>query len=666
MYCYKCGCELGRADHCPNCGTDVRTYKKIIYTSNYMYNDGLEKAKVRDLSGAILSLKDAIWFYKDNLDARNLLGLVYYEIGETVAALSEWVISENINNDRAHRKDNPAVRYLKEVQQNRQVTENINTAIRRYNHAIECCYSGNLDVAVLELKKVLNLYPHYLRARQLLSLLYIQKRDYKIAERELQKCKKLDVNNTTTLRYLQEVEGVLRPSVSEERIRRRGTRERTGAEQLPGAENGVVKYTADNETIIQPVGSRKPGVDGFSIPGGIMGGLIGLIVGAALVAFLLMPARVQSIRKESADEVRSISAQLDTKDTTIADLQDQVSSLKAQQAKDAQENSDRAEATDDTRTANDNGLFATANAYINNASDNDTLTDVFVKVDPDTALSGASPEYTDLFNNLYAKLQSPMLERYAWDGINLYEGADPDYEKIISELVIANKYEDPNAWSMTYVERLWYLADSYNKAYNGMSKGDQEKSDYQENAKKYAQMVVANFPDSEYAVQSRQLLTDLGVDVSTLAAPAGMDNGGANGDTAAGTGTGDNAPAGGQQQTTTTTTTRTNTRQPATQNANAVQAAAPAAQNAAPAAQAAAQAAQNPAPAAPAADQAAQAADAAVAAQAQDAAQAAAANQAQAADQAANAAQNVDAAVGVEDQAAQAAAAAAAAQAAAQ
>ena len=35
------------------------SYSKIINISNALYNDGLEKAKVRDLSGAIQSLKKA-------------------------------------------------------------------------------------------------------------------------------------------------------------------------------------------------------------------------------------------------------------------------------------------------------------------------------------------------------------------------------------------------------------------------------------------------------------------------------------------------------------------------------------------------------------------------------------------------------------------------------
>ena len=73
-----------------------RTYRKIISTSNLLYNRGLEQAEVRDLSGAIATLKEALRYNKYNTRARNLLGLVYFEMGETVDALAEWVISKNL------------------------------------------------------------------------------------------------------------------------------------------------------------------------------------------------------------------------------------------------------------------------------------------------------------------------------------------------------------------------------------------------------------------------------------------------------------------------------------------------------------------------------------------------------------------------------------------
>ena len=84
-------------DYCTGCGADVTLQKRIIRISNLLYNEGLEKATVRDLSGAIVCLKRSLKFNKENIAARNLLGLVYFETGEVVAALSEWVISKNMN-----------------------------------------------------------------------------------------------------------------------------------------------------------------------------------------------------------------------------------------------------------------------------------------------------------------------------------------------------------------------------------------------------------------------------------------------------------------------------------------------------------------------------------------------------------------------------------------
>ena len=130
MICYKCGHEAGREEQCPSCGADISVFQRIVKISNEYYNDGLQKSKVRNLSGAIISLKQSLKFYKYNIDARNLLGLVYYEIGEVVQALSEWVISANYQPE-----DNIATKYLKDVHNNRNQLEAANQTIKKYNQA---------------------------------------------------------------------------------------------------------------------------------------------------------------------------------------------------------------------------------------------------------------------------------------------------------------------------------------------------------------------------------------------------------------------------------------------------------------------------------------------------------------------------------------------------
>ena len=70
--------------------------KKNAQISNSFYNLGLEKAKIRDLTGAAEALKKSLHFNKYQTDARNLLGLIYYEMGEVSEAIVQWVISLNL------------------------------------------------------------------------------------------------------------------------------------------------------------------------------------------------------------------------------------------------------------------------------------------------------------------------------------------------------------------------------------------------------------------------------------------------------------------------------------------------------------------------------------------------------------------------------------------
>ena len=87
--------------------------KRALLLSNRFYNRGLDKAQIRDLSGAVEMLRQSLQFNKKNIMARNLLGLVYFEMGEAVAALSEWVISKNLQP-----QDNIASQYIDRLQSN--------------------------------------------------------------------------------------------------------------------------------------------------------------------------------------------------------------------------------------------------------------------------------------------------------------------------------------------------------------------------------------------------------------------------------------------------------------------------------------------------------------------------------------------------------------------
>ena len=203
MNCMNCGAFLvdKDLDYCPKCGCTVLIQKKVDYLSRQYYNRGLEKASVRDLSGAIDCLKQSLIYNKHNIQARNLLGLVYFETGEVVAALSEWVISKNLQPSR-----NLASEYINKLQANSNKLEAINETIRKYNDALNLCREGHEDMAAIRLKKILMQNPKLIKGYHLLALVQMKEGEYNKARRTLRKAARIDKTNTTTLRFLREID----------------------------------------------------------------------------------------------------------------------------------------------------------------------------------------------------------------------------------------------------------------------------------------------------------------------------------------------------------------------------------------------------------------------------------------------------------------------------
>lgn len=201
MICPNCGAKVvGRRRRCENCGADIAVLDRLRKLSNRLYNEGLEMAQVRDLSGAVLKLQKSLELNKENIEARNLLGLVYYELGESTAAICEWVISTNFK-----KEDNDAERLLRLVQADSTEYQNVNSAIRKFNIALDLVKNGNEDMAAIQLKKVIGLNPHFVKAYLLLSLIYIKNCEYERAKKLLKRVLKIDVGNVTARRYINEI-----------------------------------------------------------------------------------------------------------------------------------------------------------------------------------------------------------------------------------------------------------------------------------------------------------------------------------------------------------------------------------------------------------------------------------------------------------------------------
>ncbi len=286
MNCPRCNAAVPfRRTRCSNCGQDLRDYWKIISLSNIYYNKALGQAKIRDLTGAVSSLKQSLQFNKLNTNARNLLGLIYFETGEIVSALSEWVISKHYQEE-----NNDADMYINEIQSNPNKLEMYSQVIRKYNSALDSAKHGDEDMAIIQLKKVTSQNPKFIRAHQLLALLYMmsdKKDNRNKALKLLNNIIKIDITNTTTLAYLQELSDI-RPKADPLAVRTEEPKTST-RKTLPRLEE------ADQYKTITPYKEEKPSVLPF------VNVIIGIITGLALMYFLIMP----HIKSSEAENVNN-------------------------------------------------------------------------------------------------------------------------------------------------------------------------------------------------------------------------------------------------------------------------------------------------------------------------------------------------------------------------
>ncbi len=467
MNCYNCGCRLSEKDFCTSCGADVSVYKKIIHISNTFYNIGLEKANVRDLSGAISSLRQSLKFNKNNIKARNLLGLVYFETGEVVAALSEWVISKNIRQTK-----NIADDYINAIQTNTARLETVNQTIKKYNQALAYCYQDSLDLAIIQLKKVLSMNPNFIRAHQLLSLIYIHTREFDKAKKELLKCTKIDSNNITTLRYLKEIDSA--NTGDDDRDTQQKMRKNQSDE--------IVKYRSGNETIIQPMNTREQsGASSF------VNIVIGLVIGLAVAWFLILPARISSAKADINKELIAVSEESDQKTTQIEDFKRQAESLT--QAKAELETQLQAYVGADGTMKSSDSLQKAARLYLEDPTNLLVVGDALMEIQETAIEESSSDEFKALYQKMMEVIGPNISTSYYNTGYAAYKKSD--YSTAITNLEKAVRFDAANG------EALFSLANSYNK------------SDDKQKAKEYYTKVIELFPDTEKASRAQVYLDEL-------------------------------------------------------------------------------------------------------------------------------------------------------------
>ena len=445
MICFNCGNVLTNSDYCSHCGMDVSIYKKIVKLSNTYYNMGLTKALNRDLSGAADALRRSVKLNKRNTDARNLLGLVYFEMGETVQAFSEWVMSMNLQPD-----NNAADKYAKD---------------------------GTDDMAIIQLKKVLNQNPNLIKGYQLLAVLYMKHGEYERARKATKKALKIDKCNPLCVRYLREITNYLEDEKKNNPERRRKRRMDLRGTMIDRP------YLSGDDVII-PKNNFK---EATSSAQSIIHIVMGVLLGAALVFFIVTPARVSTVSDQISQVKVDYNQKIAIKDSSISELQKSVDTLTAEKEDLAARLGEYTD-TDNTLSKNYTQLLSAVASYLK--SDYDASAKSILKVD--TSLEMNSSAFTEVYNTLNSKIASRVAETSYDAGMDALN--KKDYSAAITNFLKAIEADSNND------DAYYYLAWSYK------NNGDEK------NAKKYFKEIVDKFPNSKNYTTAK---TQAGVDDTT-------------------------------------------------------------------------------------------------------------------------------------------------------
>ena len=428
------------------------TLQKIQLAANSFYNRGLELAKERDLSGAAGYLKRALELNKYHTDARNLLGLIFYEMGETSDALVQWVISVNLQPE-----ENRADHYLDEFQRKPGQLEIASQTIKKFNQALVYAQNGSDDLAVLQLKRVVEERPNYVKARLLLAVLYMQHEDFAKAGRSLYKVLQIDKNNKKASRYMEYVKS----RTGKADVERRKMKNAFSHRQMQ-----------DDDVILPPTYKENTGWQSIINIG------IGLILGAVMIFFLVIPARERSLNYEHNQEMLSYTDRLNLANQELAELENELSQYRQQ--------NEEAQAQIAEMQGNSNSVlaqYATVAEILQAYRNEDFRTAVQLYIDMDASL------ITDEnMLNIFAGIQADMTAN-----------APAELEAMAAEAEAAGDHE----LALHYYESYMAINDRnpqiiYNMAMIYQAMGDTETAD------QLFGQVIMNFSDSELAAQAQE------------------------------------------------------------------------------------------------------------------------------------------------------------------
>ena len=287
----------------------MKKNRRLEQISNGYYNLGLSLAKERNLSSALNALSISLGLNKKNTDARNLYGLIQFEMGEETKALISWVISININPI-----NNPAQNYLQKLRNKSAYLEKSQDAISKYNKAISQIKTVNYDMARITLKQAVDIRPHFVKAMLALALLDIREGKSSEAKKLLENVLAIDRFNTKAITYLEEMKPLTEKKDRKEKL-------------------SVIGSPVKKEKTVENANNGMPVTEIYKNYSGMFTAInvgIGLIVGACAMVFLYMPTMKVALNNAHNKEIVEISQQLNDVNLSIETLKSENEGLNEQ------------------------------------------------------------------------------------------------------------------------------------------------------------------------------------------------------------------------------------------------------------------------------------------------------------------------------------------------
>lgn len=425
--------------------------RKNQQIANSFYNLGLEKARIRDLSGAAQCLKKSLHFNKYQTDARNLLGLIYYENGEVADALVQWVISMNLQPDH-----NLADHYLDEIQRKPGQLERESQNVKTFNQALLHAQNGSDDLAILQLARVVESNPNFVKAHLLLALLYMGREDYSKAGRSLYKILQIDKSNQKALYYM----SIVKQNTG-----------RADAEKRKMVKAFSHRKMEDDDVIIPNTYRESTGIST------VLHIIIGLVLGMFAFLFLILPAKTKELKRQRDDNIMVYMQKLNSANQKNDMLQNDYDALEAQ-AKEVQARLDELTTGNTSVMAQYQELIAILQSY--RAGDYVSAARAFAGAGFDLIKDeGMKAIVEDIRQDMEANVYQKLVDQ----GLSLWNGGNKTEALELFKASLAIRPD--NAEALFYVGRLYQAA------------GDTE------NANAAFDKIVGEFPDSEYAARAK-------------------------------------------------------------------------------------------------------------------------------------------------------------------